>query len=245
MSIAIVLLFGKIQFVEIINTNKNKMQFPDKLAHLVGDYQSDSDNDDTEHRKNILNSITTGKCISIPALYDISIRYSIHNAFTYFSDWTQCTDATTGHPYYWNIETKDVTWEMPPEYQRFLEQAAFTNSQSFRKWILCYTDDNAPYYFNEITREISWERPDDFIESSELPTKSRSDSRQSNISDSVSEQTEFMHKSLYFWQADEDKFKLIASKNQTSNDSRNAYYLSVNNDALKKVFNLRPRICIV
>lgn len=115
------------------------------------------------------------------------------NGVNCFLDWTQCTDASSGHPYYWNIVTKDVTWEMPIEYQRFLEQVAMNNPQSFRKWILCYTDDNTPYYFNEVTREISWEKPDDFIESSssglnnELPDKSRSNSRQSNISESVSQ----------------------------------------------------------
>lgn len=69
-------------------------------------------------------------------------------------------------PYYWNIVTKDVTWEMPEEYRRFLNEATLRNSQSHKKWILCYTDDNAPYYFNEITREISWEKPADFVESS-------------------------------------------------------------------------------
>lgn len=32
----------------------------DKLAHLVGDYQSDSDNDDSD-RKKAIKHITTGK----------------------------------------------------------------------------------------------------------------------------------------------------------------------------------------
>lgn len=55
---------------------------------------------------------------------------------------------------------------MPIEYRRFLDQAILQNSDCLKKWILCYTDDNAPYYFNEITREISWEKPADFAESS-------------------------------------------------------------------------------
>lgn len=80
-------------------------------------------------------------------------------------DWTQCTDASSGLPYFWNIATKDVTWEMPTEYQHFLDHAISQNANSLKKWILCYTDDNAPYYFNEVTREISWEKPDDFTES--------------------------------------------------------------------------------
>lgn len=73
-------------------------------------------------------------------------------------------DASTGHPYYWNIVTKEVTWEIPTEYRLFLEEAAKQGSQFRKKWILCYTDDNAPYFFNEITREISWDKPEDFTE---------------------------------------------------------------------------------
>lgn len=38
-----------------------QFQFTDKFAHLVGDYQSDSDNDDSEHKQSTVNSITTGK----------------------------------------------------------------------------------------------------------------------------------------------------------------------------------------
>lgn len=53
---------------------------------------------------------------------------------------------------------------MPIEYQQFLDQAILQNPNSLKKWILCYTDDNAPYYFNEVTREISWEKPADFTE---------------------------------------------------------------------------------
>ncbi|XP_055301960.1 formin-binding protein 4-like isoform X2 [Sitodiplosis mosellana] len=115
---------------------------------LVGDYQSDSDNDDSEPKQRTIKNITT--------------------------DWTQCTDASSGHPYYWNIVTKDVTWEMPIEYRQFLDQAVLQNSHSLKKWILCYTDDNAPYYFNEITREISWERPADFAETIQNNSRHRS-----------------------------------------------------------------------
>lgn len=53
---------------------------------------------------------------------------------------------------------------MPIEYHQFLEYSLAQNANSLKKWILCYTDDNAPYYFNEVTREISWEKPDDLNE---------------------------------------------------------------------------------
>lgn len=80
------------------------------------------------------------------------------------SDWTQCMDVSTGHPYYWNIVTKEVTWEMPNEYKEFLDRAKILHPKDLIKWILCYTDDNTPYYFNDLTREISWVKPEGFIE---------------------------------------------------------------------------------
>lgn len=30
--------------------------------------------------------------------------------------WRACVDENTGYSYYWNIETNQVTWEVPPEY---------------------------------------------------------------------------------------------------------------------------------
>lgn len=82
------------------------------------------------------------------------------------SDWTQCIDKNTGHPYYWNIESKEVTWEIPDEYQRFLELSAanFATTSTLSKWVHCNSDDQQPYYFNEVTREISWERPADYVD---------------------------------------------------------------------------------
>lgn len=37
----------------------------DKLAHLLGDYQSDSDNDDSDQRHKIINDVTTGERLKI------------------------------------------------------------------------------------------------------------------------------------------------------------------------------------
>lgn len=29
--------------------------------------------------------------------------------------WQECYDETTGYPYYWHMETNEVTWEIPEE----------------------------------------------------------------------------------------------------------------------------------
>lgn len=97
-----------------------------------------------------------------------------------FTDWTQCIDANTGHPYYWNIDTKEVTWEIPHEYKQFLDKSALLNPNSKKNWILCFTDDNTPYYFNESTREILWEKPSDYVEMSTTSIQSSSNSGTNN-----------------------------------------------------------------
>uniref|UniRef100_A0A0K8T5P4 WW domain-containing protein n=1 Tax=Lygus hesperus TaxID=30085 RepID=A0A0K8T5P4_LYGHE len=35
--------------------------------------------------------------------------------------WQECYDSSTGFAYYWNVETNEVTWDMPIEYQMYLE----------------------------------------------------------------------------------------------------------------------------
>lgn len=91
-------------------------------------------------------------------------------SFKSFSDWTQCIDTNTGHPYYWNIVTKEVTWEMPQEYEDFLKKNETIIATNVNKWSLCYSEDQTPYYFNDVTREISWEKPEGFVEAADAKT---------------------------------------------------------------------------
>ena len=35
--------------------------------------------------------------------------------FSFFTDWMECIDNTSGYPYYWNRETNEVKWDRPPE----------------------------------------------------------------------------------------------------------------------------------
>lgn len=154
----------------------------------MGSYQSDSDNDDSEDRKKSSNIITTGNLWSTTNYITYKSSQSLHSVtHTFFKkDWTQCTDASTGHPYYWNIVTKEVTWEIPTDYRLFLEEAAKHGSQFLKKWILCYTDDNAPYFFNEITREISWDKPEDFTETESIRPANKQTTGHENAVENVS-----------------------------------------------------------
>lgn len=126
-------------------------------------------------------NLTIKQRVSCSTITKLVFIFCLSNFSHFFLsvDWTQCTDASSGHPYYWNIVTKEVTWEMPIEYQQFLDQAMLRNSNVLRKWTLCYTDDSAPYYFNEVTREISWEKPEDFI-SNDTTNNKKGESGHSN-----------------------------------------------------------------
>ncbi|XP_037040805.1 formin-binding protein 4-like [Bradysia coprophila] len=122
------------------------------LSLLLGDYNSeDSENDDNDNASNQLNDKLQ------EFLSDLNT--------TVTTNWTQCIDQGTGHPYYWNTLTKDVTWEMPAEYEKFLQQSLRSkNSNKENSYTVCYTDENVPYYVNEHTRQVSWEKPAGFVE---------------------------------------------------------------------------------
>lgn len=97
-----------------------------------------------------------------------------------FTDWTQCIDQSTGHPYYWNTCTKEVTWEMPAEYDKFLKQnLPSKNSNKESSYTVSYTDENVPYYVNEFTRQVSWEKPAGFVEPKPKAKENSSKSKKS------------------------------------------------------------------
>lgn len=72
-----------------------------------------------------------------------------------------------------------MTWEIPTEYQLFLDQnaAVLANSNAPHMWQVCYTDtaddgdgNGEPaqrYYVNEYTRIVSWDKPVGFVESTD------------------------------------------------------------------------------
>lgn len=39
---------------------------------------------------------------------------------TFFTAWQECYDSTSGYSYYWNVDTNEVRWEIPPEYQYYI-----------------------------------------------------------------------------------------------------------------------------
>lgn len=84
------------------------------------------------------------------------------------SDWTECLDKSTGHPYYWNTKTKEVTWEIPDAYKNYLEilskNRKYKSSDKNKYWTTCYDDNKQPYYVNKLTRVVVWEKPKEITE---------------------------------------------------------------------------------
>lgn len=140
------------------------------LSLLLGDYNSESENEDNENPNHQLNDKLQ------EFLSDLNTIVT--------TNWTQCIDQSTGHPYYWNTLTKDVTWEMPAEYETFLQQSLRSkNSNKENSYTVCYTDENVPYYVNEYTRQVVWEKPPGFVEPKakvkENPSKLKKSSKKS------------------------------------------------------------------
>lgn len=132
------------------------------LKLLMGDYNSDSETDEDNAKSTPAKNNNNAKATGRP-----------HHAEPagFITSWTQCIDKATGHPYYWHSDTKEVTWDIPAEYQTFLEQNAdlLCDSNVSNLWTVCYTeggDEEAAqrYYVNEYTRIVSWDKPIGFVE---------------------------------------------------------------------------------
>lgn len=40
-----------------------------------------------------------------------------HVTFSFYLDWQECFDESTGYSYYWNVKTDQVSWEIPKDYK--------------------------------------------------------------------------------------------------------------------------------
>ena len=66
----------------------------------------------------------------LPVRFDSSLRiyFQIFFLYSYFFihskliAWQACVDENTGYSYYWNVETNQVTWEVPADYLTYQTQ---------------------------------------------------------------------------------------------------------------------------
>lgn len=89
------------------------------LANLLCHYNSDSDTEDSKKDVRKLDDQVNNflKEIQLIAPKDLAANDSSNPGTTgqHGSMWRECIDESTGYPYYWHIETNEVTWEMPDE----------------------------------------------------------------------------------------------------------------------------------
>lgn len=82
------------------------------------------------------------------------------------TSWTKCFDKKTGHPYYWNTDSREVTWDVPAEYSKYLnciKQTGRLHDNKPKYWVACQTDDrDQVYYVNKISRIVSWDVPEGY-----------------------------------------------------------------------------------
>jgi len=137
------------------------MSSKNSLSTLLGNYMSDSENENEENPKS--NSFTQeiGNLISEIGGENCDKEQPLPK-----TEWAQCMDVNTGHPYYWNIETKEVTWEKPVQYDDYLKELKrVVKKIPNDSWAIGYAEGSeTPYYLNVFTREISWQKPLNFKE---------------------------------------------------------------------------------
>ncbi|XP_052120621.1 uncharacterized protein LOC113207387 isoform X2 [Frankliniella occidentalis] len=80
------------------------------LSKLVGGYASDSDDDDDENSKT--KSSLDAKVKEF--MKEVESKTN-EDASVISCAWQEIYDESTGYPYYWNMNTNEVTWEPPPE----------------------------------------------------------------------------------------------------------------------------------
>ncbi|XP_076684623.1 uncharacterized protein LOC143377340 isoform X2 [Andrena cerasifolii] len=110
------------------------------LANLLCHYNSDSDTEESKKDVCKLDDQVNNflKEIQLIAPKQPIPNESSNSALTANSNtsanvnhpglmWRECLDESSGYPYYWHIETNEVTWEMPEELQ-YLKNNAKTSS---------------------------------------------------------------------------------------------------------------------
>lgn len=57
----------------------------------------------------------------------MDLQFLVIITFIYILAWKECIDEQTGYPYYWNVNTDEVTWEAPQELQHLTEKSKTQN----------------------------------------------------------------------------------------------------------------------
>ncbi|GLJ45547.1 hypothetical protein SUGI_0958810 [Cryptomeria japonica] len=76
--------------------------------------------------------------------------------------WAECVSRSSGTNYYYNVVTKQTTWQKPPMLMSKKEYDAL--------WEECTSRDGQKYYYNKITGESQWNAPPQSANSTDAST---------------------------------------------------------------------------
>lgn len=81
------------------------------------------------------------------------------------TSWTTCEDKATGNPYFWNIETKEVSWDQPEELRKYLayveqHKDELTRSYGENRFVThSGLTQGSSFFLDQLLRKVSWEMP--------------------------------------------------------------------------------------
>ncbi|GLH14072.1 Uncharacterized protein GBIM_18499, partial [Gryllus bimaculatus] len=107
-------------YSEVISSTSSKSPIKNNpLSGLLGHYSdSDTEDDPTEQS-------TPGTLPELPVIGPEKKKVlEVQPQQVSSMAWQECYDENSGYAYYWNMETNEVTWEMPPEYQAYMESVS-------------------------------------------------------------------------------------------------------------------------
>ncbi|XP_068986256.1 formin-binding protein 4-like isoform X1 [Bombus flavifrons] len=125
-----------------INSDYSGQNIPtNPLANLLCHYNSDSDTEDSKKDCKLDDQVNNFfKEIQLIApkqpvsneSSNVALTTNSNTRLAHYTNqqalmWRECLDESSGYPYYWHIETNEVTWEMPDEL-RYLKNNIKTSS---------------------------------------------------------------------------------------------------------------------
>lgn len=140
------------------------------LSGLLGNYNSDSDNEETNQKSN---STLDAKVEDfLKEIHSISAEGSNHPYGTSniiqpnkhsleetlyppsVTAWQQCYDHNSGYPYYWNTETNEVTWEMPADLKAAIANIAAKQQEQQQQQQQVQIPNQQPQLSAEVTKKV-------------------------------------------------------------------------------------------
>ncbi|XP_055704040.1 formin-binding protein 4-like isoform X2 [Phlebotomus papatasi] len=176
-----------------------------RLTHLLGVYNSDSDDEENEEKEVQEKHGNNGAA----EVADNIVQ----------TDWTQCYDRETGKPYFFNTSSNQHQWEMPEDYRLYLEWVRRNKfSETEQKWKVYEAEDSGvPYYVNEVTRIVSWEMPEGYRKHLESQKKEQMRKKSVKPTNKIQKKPPKKYpEHLLNHDSDEDKIELISSYSRSS-----------------------------